>query len=130
MRVPQDAVRWLLVCVLLTTAALKLQAGFGRIGAANVAAVVEVLLAAGLVIPTSRHWALLACLGGFAGATLVGLSAALEHNLSAPCGCLGQVDLSRSQALVLQGCIMLLALTALRLAAPSEPAIRPGPVQR
>ena len=112
-----DILRWGLVLVLIAAAVTKIFAlgnGFyarwGFSSAPYLAGVTIELALAGLLVSrkTCRFAASLAALGflGAAGATLLSV---IVDGAGLPCGCLGELTLTRGTALTLQGIIVSIA---------------------
>ncbi len=117
-RTGELAARSLLAVIFATAASAKLSALLGWAGHAPqaggdapcfIAALGELALAALLLLPrVSAAAALLAALA-FLGAGLATAVYAATHGVSTPCRCLGRIALTRGQALIAQGAIVLLA---------------------
>lgn len=87
-------------------------------------AIIEVIAAISILLPRTRAIVSWIMVWGLSGACAMSLVRIAQGFGSSPCGCLGRVDLSRSQSLILQG--VLLAATLALSSIKAERSIPEG----
>lgn len=114
--------RFCLAVLLIATAVMKLLAvthvliaDRSHEGLYFALAMLELVIALGLLRARWSHSAALLCAGGFTGAALVNLWWIATVGADSICGCMGSWRLSRGHSLAMQGLVVLLAGSVLAL---------------